>query len=73
MSSRRKGMPTARGGRREGLAEAGPAMAPAPPSAAGIFFCAECGEVLSTRDEFKKHQVSRPVGSLFDLKSCLMH
>jgi hypothetical protein len=27
------------------------------PAAAGVFFCAECGEVLSTRELFKHHQV----------------
>jgi hypothetical protein len=49
MSGRRRGAPSGR----PRAPEADPAAPPA-----GLFFCAECGEVLSTRDEFKKHQVS---------------
>lgn len=54
-------------GRRRGAAPARDKQAPAadggPGPATGIFFCAECGEVLSTRDEFKTHQVRQQTHS----------
>jgi len=53
MSGRRRSAPSGRERLEHVAGEA--ELRQAPP--AGIFFCAECGEVLSTRDEFKTHQV----------------
>jgi len=45
--------PTLVNGRRNGATDVLSAFRPAP---VGIFLCAECGEVLSTRDQYEKHQ-----------------